>query len=90
MGLLTCRPGVAGFSRGEMIVIFSNQQEYERYYSPEERQKRLEAARKATETAVSEALALFNAGDLEGARQRLFDAGISDDGIAAYLSMWRN
>ena len=50
----------------------------------EERQK-LEADR---EWAVGVAMALFEQGDIDGARQRLFDIGISVDGIADYFSAW--
>lgn len=67
---------------------FASQQEYERYYSAEQRQRRTEEAKLITEIAVSEALALFNMGDREAASQRLFDAGIQDDGIACYLDTW--
>ncbi|MEO7495285.1 MAG: hypothetical protein ABIV04_10080 [Massilia sp.] len=50
----------------------------------EERQK-LEADR---EWAVGVAMALFEQGDIDGARQRLFDIGISVDGIADYFAAW--
>lgn len=50
----------------------------------QEREK-LESDREA---AVSVAMALFDQGDVEGARQRLHDIGISFDGIAEYLAAW--
>jgi hypothetical protein len=50
----------------------------------EERTK-LEADRDA---AVSAALDLFDQGDAEGARLKLFDVGISFDGIAEYFAAW--
>ena len=40
------------------------------------------------EAAVSVAMALFEQGDIEGARQRLFDLGISFDGTCDYFAMW--
>lgn len=70
-------------------MYFSSQQEYERYYLPEQRRVRAEQARGATEQMVSDALVLFNAGDEDAACQRLFDAGIQDDGISCYIQMWR-
>lgn len=50
----------------------------------EEREK-LEADRDA---AVTAAMNLFEQGDVEGARVRLYDLGISCDGIAEYLAAW--
>lgn len=70
-------------------MYFTSQQEYERYYSPEQQQIRTEQARNVTEAVVADAHRCFTAGDIEAARQILFDAGIQDDGIAFYLSSWR-
>lgn len=70
-------------------MYFASQEEFVRYHSPEQRQIRAEEARRFGEVAVSEALKLFNLGDVESARQRLFEAGIQEEGIACYLSMWR-
>lgn len=50
-----------------------------------EQRAKLEADRDA---AVSAALALFEQGDVDGARQKLFDIGISFDGIADYFAAW--
>lgn len=69
-------------------MYFANQKAYEEYHSPAQRRIREEEGRKVAESAVSEALSYFNAGETEAARQRLFDAGISDDGIAYYLHEW--
>lgn len=69
-------------------MYFANQKAYEEYHSPAQRRIRAEEARKTAESAVSEALSFFKSGDTESARQRLFDAGISDDGIAYYLHEW--
>lgn len=70
-------------------MYFASQEEFLRYHSPEQRQIRAEEAKRYGEVAVSEALKLFNLGDIESARQRLFEAGIQEEGIACYLSMWR-
>lgn len=40
------------------------------------------------ETAVSAAMDLFEQGDVDGARQKLFDIGVSFDGIADYFAAW--
>ena len=68
---------------------FSSQAEYERYYAPKNVAARRLAAQQAGERAQGEALALFNTGDVEGARQRLFDAGYDWDGIAILLRNWK-
>lgn len=70
-------------------MYFVSQEEFLRYYSPEQRAIRSEEATRLREAAVSEALNLFNSGDVESARHRLFEAGIQEEGIACYLSMWR-
>lgn len=70
-------------------MYFASQEEFLRYHSPEQRQIRSEEAKRFGEVAVSEALNLFNSGDVESARQRLFEAGIQEEGIACYLNMWR-
>lgn len=40
------------------------------------------------EAAVSAAMDLFDQGDVDGARQKLFDIGVSFDGIADYFAAW--
>lgn len=64
------------------------QAEYVAYHSPAARASRLVMARAANEAAVTEAHRLFFDGDIEGARHRLFSAGLSDEGIAYYLHEW--
>ena len=64
------------------------QERYVAYHSPEQRTSRLEAARSANEAAVSDAHRLFFSGDVEAAWDRLFSAGIQDDGISFYLNSW--
>ena len=71
-------------------MYFSSQAEYERHYAPENVAARRLAAQQAGERAQGEALALFNAGDAEGARQRLFDAGYDWDGISHLLHNWKS
>lgn len=66
----------------------SEQERYVAYYSPEQRAARTEAARKITETAVSDAHRLFFSGDADAARGRLFSAGLQDEGISFYLHSW--
>jgi hypothetical protein len=50
-----------------------------------EQRAKLEADRDA---AVSTAMDLFEQGDVDGARQELFDIGISFDGIVDYFAAW--
>lgn len=64
------------------------QERYVAYHSPEQRAARMEVARIANETAVSDAHRLFFSGDAEAARDRLFSAGIQDEGISFYLHSW--
>lgn len=71
-------------------MYFESQAAYEHYHSPEQRRLRSERAAKDNDRAVSEALALFEAGDEDASRQRLFDAGIQDEGIAFYLQSWKS
>lgn len=71
-------------------MYFTSQAEYERHYAPENAAARRLAAQQAGERAQCEALALFNAGDRAGARQRLFDAGYDWDGIAILLQNWQS
>lgn len=71
-------------------MYFESQEAYERYHSPEKRRLRSALAAKETERAVSEAHALHEAGDENAARQRLFDAGIQDEGIAYYMQSWNS
>lgn len=71
-------------------MYFSSQLDYERYHSPEARAQRESAARMARETTVSQAQAAFDDGDVETARQILFDGGISHDGICDYFTLWRD
>ena len=61
---------------------------HERYHSPAERAARLSQARRANEAAVDEAHGAFADGDRSAAERILFDAGLSDDGIAYYLGQW--
>lgn len=69
-------------------MYFATQAEYVAYHSPEARAARIAAARQATDAAVADALHMHNDGDVAGARDRLFDAGIGDDGISYYLGIW--
>lgn len=71
-------------------MYFKDQKTYEEYHSPEQREKRIVSARRETDIAVAEALGRFNSGDINGARNKLFDAGISEDGVVYYLSAWAN
>jgi len=71
-------------------MYFKSQAAYEHYHSPEQRCVRRERATKEAERAVSEALALHEAGDEDAARQRLTDAGIQDEGIAHYMQSWKS
>jgi hypothetical protein len=64
------------------------QQEYMAYHSPEQRAIRLAEARKANDQAVAEAHQLFFSGDVQAASDRLFSAGIPDEGISHYLACW--
>lgn len=50
-----------------------------------EQRAKLEADRNA---AVSVAMNLFEQGDVDGARQTLFEIGITFDGIADYFAAW--
>lgn len=50
-----------------------------------EQRAKLEADRDA---AVSAAMDLFDQGDVDGARQKLFDLGISFDRIGDYFAAW--
>lgn len=74
----------------EKEMYFVSQAAYEHYYSPEQRRLRSERAADHTKRAVSEALALFETGDAAAARQRLFDAGMQDEGISYYLRVWKS
>jgi hypothetical protein len=69
---------------------FESQAAYEHYHSPDQRRLRSERAAKEGERVVSEALALFKAGDTDASRQHLFDAGIQDEGVAYYLQSWKS
>lgn len=40
------------------------------------------------EAAVSVAMALFDQGDIDGARQQLWNIGVTVDGIAEYFAAW--
>lgn len=71
-------------------MYFESQTAYEHYHSPEQRRLRSEPAINARERALSEALAWFEAGDEDAACQRLFNAGIPDEGIAYYLQSWKS
>jgi hypothetical protein len=64
------------------------QDRYIAYHSPEQRASRTETARKVTETAVSDAHHLFFSGDAGAARNRLFSAGLQEEGINFYLHSW--
>lgn len=68
--------------------MFATQAEYEAYHAPKARALRLAAARQAADAAVADALHMYNDGDVAGACDRLFDAGIDDDGISYYLAIW--
>ena len=70
-------------------MVFGNQAEYERYHSPEQRSIRLKRAEQAREAAVTEAFSFYMAGDIQSAKERLFSAGIQDEGISYYLNSWR-
>lgn len=69
-------------------MYFKDQKSYEEHYSPVQRKARSEILRKARETAVSAAHEQFIDGDDDGARTKLFDAGIKDDGISYFMSTW--
>lgn len=71
-------------------MVFDDQASYEHFHSPAQREKRRLDAKRSRDSIVRNALELFNQGDLEGARQVLFDGGITDDGIAEYLRLWRD
>lgn len=71
-------------------MYFSDQKSYEHYHSPEQRRLRAENAELERLAVVTKALALFEDGDFEGARQVLFDGGITEDGIAEYLRLWHS
>ena len=64
------------------------QERYVAYHAPEQRASRLEAARRFSEAAVSDAHRLFFLGDADAARDRLFSAGIQAEGINFYLHSW--
>jgi hypothetical protein len=64
------------------------QQAYVAYHSSEQRAVRLAAAREANDLAVSAAHQLYFSGDVDAARDRLFAAGIPDDGVSYYLGCW--
>jgi hypothetical protein len=64
------------------------QEQYVAYHSPEQRAARMMAARLDNEAAVSEAHALYFSGDVTGAEDRLFSAGISPEGIWYYMDTW--
>ena len=70
------------------MSLFTSQADYVAYHSPEQRTIRTEKARQVTEQAVCEAHALFFAGDADAACQRLFEAGLTDEGIAHCLLYW--
>lgn len=71
-------------------MVFADQASYEYFHSPEQREKRRVKAERRRESIVCEALALWNEGNLDGARLVLFDGGITDDGIAEYFRLWSN
>lgn len=56
------------------MMYFDSQAAYEHYHSPEQRRLRSEHLAGEAERVLSEARALFDAGDEEAAGQRLFDA----------------
>ena len=70
-------------------MFFKNQAEYEHYHSPEQRRSRMQKAEQAREAAVTEALSLYLDGDIQSAKERLFSAGIQEEGISYYLNSWR-
>lgn len=70
-------------------MYFADQKSYEEYHSPEQRKIRQEEARKLSEKSITMALALYESGDKAGAEKTLFDAGFQEDGIAYYMSAWR-
>ena len=74
----------------EIATPMSAQEAYVKYHSPEERAIRMAAARHDNDVAVTEALELFNAGDTQGARDRLFSVGIAEEGISYYLNAWQD
>lgn len=67
---------------------FESQAAYEHYYSAEQRRLRSERIAVDKEQVLSEAWALLDSGNEIAARQRLFDAGIQDDGISFYIQSW--
>ena len=69
-------------------MYFQSQAEYVAYHSPTQRAERAAQAERHHSMTVGSALLLFNDGDVSGARQVLFDGGISDEGIAEYLRQW--
>ena len=71
-------------------MYFQTQAEYVHYHSPEQRAMRSARAESERLAVVRNAQVLFNDGDIAGARQVLFDGGISDDGVGEYLRLWRD
>ena len=71
-------------------MYFQSQAEYVHYHSSEQRAMRSARAESERLTVVRNAQVLFNDGDIAGARQVLFDGGISDDGVGEYLRLWRD
>ena len=69
-------------------MYFQSQAEYVHYHSSEQRAMRSARAESERLTVVRNAQVLFNDGDIAGARQALFDGGISDDGVGEYLRLW--
>lgn len=69
---------------------FRSQAEYVHYHSPEQRAMRSGRAESERLSVVRNAQVLFNDGDIAGARQALFEGGISDDGVGEYLRLWRD
>ena len=49
----------------------------------------MQKAEQAREAAVTEALFLYLDGDIQSAKERLFSAGIQEEGISYYLNSWR-
>ena len=71
-----------------MQTVFENQKQYENYYSPIARAARKTAIQADAEISVSEALICFNAGDVDGARDRLETGSFDHDSIDSWLDLW--
>jgi hypothetical protein len=74
--------------RNHNTPVRFRQAAYEHYHSPEQRRLRSERATQEKERAVSEALAMCEAGNVDGARQHLLGVGMEEEGVTLYLQSW--